>query len=171
MSRYQITIPGFEDNPHGADYHPDEFETFEGTEAELLAYIESEETRYQTKVAIRNRNPGISASTSKHTLLPDALSQRTWGALSREAWSAPCDRWCRAVVEVRELSDEEDVIGCILMRAKENARDLANARIAEVEAQFEVADRAAASKVEEAERAQLAALLAKFPDVAKGGSE
>lgn len=96
---WKITIPGYEYNNNGADYYPDAYEDFQGTEEELRAYLLKNETAYQVAILLQKRNPNR-YFYDRHAL--NLLNSDVWDALG-SVDDAPCSEWCRDVVQITQV--------------------------------------------------------------------
>jgi hypothetical protein len=156
MPMYQITVPGYEYNSNGADYHPDAFEEFEGTQEELIEHILKHEAAYQEIRELRRYEPGGFSRFAKEHLKahPDV-----WAALGFIRDEAPCDEWFRGVVEVRQVELDTETL---LRQAEALGMQRAKDRIAAAETKVAVADSLAIQKREEHERVEFERLSKKF---------
>ncbi len=162
--RWQITTPGYEYNPNGADFYPDAHEEYEGTLGELRAYIMRKETLYQRNRILRERAPDWFAD--RHRIAPpERLTRAEWNALNVVIGTlddAPCDVWCRGVVEIRDLP-EGFLTGALNdARAQAQMDAAAKVEIAKLAVQADI--REAAGAKEKADRELLAKLKTQYPD-------
>ncbi len=150
MPTYQITIPGYRGNPDGPDDYPDEFESFEGTEEELLAYLLRKETEWQTDRALCQQRPSH--------VDPWGLPRPIWEKLGKPY--APCAEWCRGVVEVHPLN--EAALTNLRYTARMNSSVYAARRIEAAELAVAADVAAAAAKEAIDEQATLKRLTEKW---------
>ena len=157
MPRYQITVPGYEYNDNGADYHPDAFEEFEGTKKELLAYLLKMETRYQMVRAVQTMNPAR-AWVRRLCAQEGLMTDEEWEKIPRME-KAPCTEWVRGVVEIRDVAGI-DVLAVAISEGKKRADKL----IQEAKDAVAEDERVAVLAREDAERVEFERLSKKFKD-------
>ena len=151
MPKYQITIPGYEYNPNGADFYPDAYEEFEGTQQEVLTYIAKKEAEFQTKRALWQRNPFHNYT--------NAVSTGVWDRLPTGEKPGDCE-WCRAVVEVRELKGFD--LGACVQAAKQVVEEQAQKLIEAAKVQMAKEVRKVHEQTEVREREEFQRLSRKF---------
>lgn len=150
---WRITIPGYEYNPNGADYYPDDFTDFEGTEEELRAYILTRETRYQAARLLHTRSP-------HHYTGKGDLSLDVWHAIDLGEGEGVCAEWCRGVVQV--VVQPRIEVFDIVRAAKEAAKSRVEEIIAAAEAKVEAKKVGETAKAADAERRLYEQLAQKY---------